>query len=163
MSEEDPRAEDTQPYRAPSTSVGSGGDSHVTEGGLSSGVILHLRQTRPWVLVLSSLGLIACALTLVAAGVTMVAAIAFGGALPVFLTSSMALATGVLWLVPTTFLRRYAQRIGELVRQPCHPRLERAMKTQRLFWLSAGIVTLLHIGLTLVVPVLLRLVVGGAW
>lgn len=126
-------------------------------GGATSGVsartIHHLRQTRPWVLLLSILGLVVTGLLAIGAVVMGVMGFSAGrggsafGAAGLFVYLLLA----ALCFFPSWFLLRFSSRISGLLARGQHADLEAAMGAQKTFWQLTGIIVLvvfiLYVGL----------------
>lgn len=153
------------PYAAPGAPGGGG----VSSPDVPLGAVEALRGTRPWVLLFSILGFLFTAL-LVLGGL---ASLLGGGAMfvsepgatagPAGMMVGLALVyllMGLLYLLPSLYLYRYASRIAHLGEGGGATALVDALEQQRRFWRLAGIVVLVGVvvyGLIVVVAI----VVGG--
>jgi hypothetical protein len=125
----------------------------------NAGVILIMRKTHPWVLLLSVVGFINGGI-LVLLAVASWAGIESGRAGtppgPALLLYPL---MGLLWFVPSFYLYKYARRIHTFVAQGHQVQLESALEAQRTFWKFLGIVALVVIVLT-AVAVALAIAIG---
>lgn len=124
----------------------------TSNGAVSAASVQALRGTRPWVLFLAILGILATVLMLLA-GVGMFAVQGFTGTMP---SSSMTagmlqlmavayMVFGFLYVYPTIKLFKYSGAISALSRTGDVRDLERALDHQRGFWKFAGIMAILAI------------------
>lgn len=116
----------------------------------SEPVIESLRQTRPWVLLFSTVGFIGA--TIVSVVGFFQAAFAFSQGSPQKAGESMGAAIvtllfGVLYFFPSLYLLRYAGRIRDLARTQRVADLEAALSAQKSFWRFCGIVATLLLAL----------------
>jgi hypothetical protein len=140
------------PYRPPATAPAapyayppSGPSPEVSEGAIEA-----LRQTRPWVTLMSVVCFILAGLMVIAAFI-MFAAGAVAGAVTAKMPFPMA-ALGIVYLpfaflyvYPGMKLWTYASAIGRLLTSRATPDLDSALLQQKSFWKYAGIMTLLCI------------------
>jgi hypothetical protein len=148
--------EDVNPYQAPSPGLFSSRPpsyfSAQAEAGVTPKVVDMLAKTQPWVRFLSVLGFIGFALLLLLAfGMVMLAV--SGGNSPGVLAAIYAV-FGVLYLIPSIFLSRFASDIARLRSSLRVEDLEDALQSQKSFWKFAGIATLIMIVLYALILVL---------
>lgn len=139
---ESPFAESHNPYAAPA--AGSSGE-HAELA--TPAVVQALHQTRPWVIFLSVLGCLGSGLMMIGAvvgGAAMASRQGFGGEIAIMLVYGV---MGVLYLVPSFFLFRYGQRIGEFVHDPSGERLGAALEAQKSFWKFVGVLMAIILGI----------------
>jgi hypothetical protein len=124
------------PYQSPpSSGDGLRGDLDLSS---SSTIVLLLSQTRPWVRFLSILGFLASALMLGAGCV--VAAILMARGRPLEATMGLGYVVGaILYIVPSLYLYRYADRIRDLETGKTPEALASALAAQKSFWRFVGI------------------------
>ncbi len=139
------------PYRPPASEVGgpSSGLSGEGAGSITPGIIEALRQTRPWVLFIAVMILIACGLMLLIGVVTMMA----GSFLATEASPVGGLAIGLVYLVmaalylyPAIRLLKYSAAIKRIGDADSAHEVEQALIQQQAFWRFIGIVTLVLIG-----------------
>lgn len=120
---------------------------------ITSNVLESLRQTRPWVLFLGVLGIIAAVLlVLVAIGMMAFGLIPNAGAAG--MPPGMGVGLGIVYLImailyiaPSIYLIRYAGHIKTLLASPSTVALEQALQAQKSFWRFVGICMLLVVAL----------------
>lgn len=119
-------------------------------------MIEAMRQTRPWVLLLSVLGFVgAGGMVLVGILVSVVGslgdAIASAGAFPGFgaVVGVVYIALGAIYVVPSWLLWRYAASIGRFLEGGTLDQLATAVGAQKSFWRFTGICMLVVIVLYL--------------
>jgi hypothetical protein len=118
-----------------------------------------LQQTRPWVLMFAIfyfIGVAGSAIQVVLSMLTMLA-LPVAGLLGILVSGTYAGILGYLGMA----LLRYAGACDKFFRSKKIADLETALEAQRNFWKFAGIMTLVAIGLTLLVVLLMMFVVGG--
>jgi Family of unknown function (DUF5362) len=133
------------PYAPPGSrldgpAIASGGSSD----GVSSLVLEHLKNTKPWVRLLSILGFIGAVLMLilgvvVIAGGSLVQGLTGDTGFPVAALGVIYLAAAFLYIAPSMYLWRYGKAIGVLLDSPRVRNLEEALGHQKSFWRFAGI------------------------
>lgn len=134
------------PYRPPVSDVGglSSGISGDSPG-LSPGALDALRKTRPWVLFMSVMILLACALLLLGAVGTLIVG-SFGGApgggVGVITLGVVYLIMAALYLYPATRLFRFAAAIRKVRGADQAAAVEDALRQQLAFWRFMGIVSI---------------------
>ncbi|HEX2253111.1 MAG TPA: DUF5362 family protein [Thermoanaerobaculia bacterium] len=159
------------PYAAPTRPGGyAGADSHGDFGRITAPMLTSLRETRPWVRLVSIVGFVMAALVLVM-GVFVTLAGGMGGLLgDAGMSGGVGIAVGllyvvlgVLYVVPSLYLFRYARAIGRLLDGGRGPALEEALGHQRAFWRLVGILVLIVIGLyaLILVGLLIAGLAGG--
>ncbi len=145
-------------YAAPGSVI-----TPVSQGAVSAEAVQALRQTRPWVLLISVTGLIFTCLGFLGALVFVVAGLAgFSGSSGRVGGMETAMMLGmaavyavvlVLYLYPLIKLFKYARAISALSKTGASADLENALRQQKSFWKFVGILFLL---------VIVIVVVGGA-
>lgn len=131
--------------------------------GITPRMIELLSKTRPWVLFIAILGLIATGL-LVVAGLGMAAMMAVTGGSAQ--AAGMGIGMGLLYLLfaviyffPCWFLLKYAGAIRKLVDGGGGPAMEEALDRQYAFWRLVGILTV--VTMVIYVIILIGAVVMG--
>lgn len=128
------------------------------------GIQAALAGTKPWVRLLSIVGFIAAGFMIVVGVLGAVFGTTFGDMPPgmsaVFLIYPL---MGVLYLVPSLYLFRYASRIDDYIRGGEDVQLELALGAQRSFWRFMGILcvvgfvlSVLSIMAAIAIPLVLR-------
>ena len=117
---------------------------------ITEAMLLSLRKTRPWVRLLSILGmLIALFIVAVGVGVGLAGPFLAGDKAPAaFMVGAgvFYIILGLLYLIPSLYLFRYAAAISDALKvQPRGPSVERALELQKSFWKFVGIFVLLGI------------------
>jgi uncharacterized protein DUF5362 len=113
-------------------------------------VTLPLQQTQPWVRFLAIMGFIGAGL-MVLAGVTAGVAGAATGRLETLGLMVVYPIFAVLYVFPSMFLLRYADRIKTFVASGVEQDLASAMDAQRAFWKFAAIFTIVSVVFGIVV------------
>ena len=127
------------------------------------GIQSALAGTKPWVRLVSIIGFISAGFMIlggVAGGVVGALMGRPEAAVLIFFYPLM----GLLYLVPSLYLFRFATRIGEYVQGGQEAQLELALESQRSFWKFVGILSLvgivlgvLGIAAAITIPLLLQL------
>jgi hypothetical protein len=119
-----------------------------------AGVQHALSGTKPWVRLISILGFISAGFMIVLGGLGALFGSALGemppGMSAVFLIYPV---MGVVYLVPSLYLFRYASRIGDYLRGGEEGQLQLALETQRSFWRFVGILCVVAIVLSVAMMV----------
>src|SRR5688500_18393278 len=123
---------------------------HTGEVAFTGRAFDMLRQTKPWVRLMSIVMFVIAGLTLVFGIV-----IGIGGMMSSGLRSAgfpaalgfVYIAMGLIYIAPGIYLFRYASRIALLVATRREDALEGALESQKSFWKFAGIITLVVIGI----------------
>ena len=116
-------------------------------------MMLSLRQTKPWAMLISVLGFISIALMLLfSMGTLFVFPKGAGGSsfFPGILSSIMNLLMGILYFFPALFLFKFASAIGRLLEGGGTKDMEEALINQKSFWKFAGILTLVMMGIAII-------------
>lgn len=113
-------------------------------------VTLPLQQTQPWVRFLAIMGFIGAGF-MVLAGVTAGVAGAVTGRLETLGLMVVYPIFAVLYVFPSMFLLRYADRIKTFVASGVEQDLASALDAQRAFWKFAGIFTIVSVVFGIVV------------
>lgn len=146
----------SNPYASPNAAL----DGHsAAGGGITLAIVDALRKTKGWVLLigillfigagfmlLGALGMLAASFMGGAASATMPKAIMIGGA-------AMYVVMGGLYGVLGLYLVKYSSAIGRFVVAKETAELEVALQSQQKFWLIAGIVAIVMIGMMILVMV----------
>ena len=117
-----------------------------------------LRRTKPWVRFLSIVGF-------VTAGLTILAGVGFGfvglatGQVQMLIMFGVYPVLGILYIFPSLYLYRYADRIRDFLVQGQQYELDAALEAQKSFWKFVGIFTLVCLCLY---PLILLIVIVGA-
>jgi hypothetical protein len=117
--------------------------------------VLLMRQTRPWVFLLSVVGFLAAAVSVARSIFTIAAGHETGryeGTIGMFVVL-------LFYALPAALLWRYGGRISDFLRRPDLARLDAALVAQRSFWRTVGVLGLLAL---LLVLVLVAMAVFGA-
>ena len=121
--------------------------------GLSDRAIDMLRQTKPWVRLMSVICFVFAGLMVLSGLIIAMASAAIGTrsglGLPA-MVGVLYVALGAFYLVPGIMLHRYAGRIGRLMLSNRMNDLEEALGAQKSFWKFVGIMVLVMIGLYVV-------------
>jgi hypothetical protein len=126
------------PYQSPANAVDD--LAHRLDLTSASPIVSVLRETRPWVRLFSVLGFIGSALILAGAALALVLLLLSQGALQAAV-SLVYVAMGILFIVPSIHLYRYADRIRFLEISGTPDALASALEAQKSFWRFAGIFT----------------------
>ena len=147
------------PNYAPSTAVPPGAPasrplSYATPSmdtiPLTPGSLQMLRQTRPWVAFIAGVLTVNCMLLLVlgAGGLAMASINGRHNALAPF---AIWILVGVINMIPTGYLRKFAARLRELSDSENPDSLQAALEAQKNFWHAAGILTAVVVALYAIV------------
>jgi hypothetical protein len=105
-----------------------------------------LRQTKPWVRLLSVCGFITIGLMVIGGAFNMMGfskTAAENSFIPFFLLGICNMAMGILYFFPSLFLFRFASSIGRLLDGGGTNEMEEALANQKSFWKFTGILTLI--------------------
>lgn len=128
-----------------------------------------LRQTQPWVRLISVIYFVTSAL-MIGGGITAGVVVAFvrsrtdagaAGALAAIPLLIIYPAIGLFNLIPAFLLGRFAKRSREFVASGQPRQLEDALDAQRSYWKFMGVLTI--IGMALMIIVFLVAMVAGVW
>jgi hypothetical protein len=119
------------------------------EGALTTRMIESLRQTKPWVRLMSIFGFVGAGL-MVLGGLFMILAGVLGGAAsrsmggalrgaPMVFMGVLYLLLAALYVYPSLLLFRYASAIGRALGGEAVSGVEEALETQKSFWKFLGI------------------------
>lgn len=127
------------------------------------GIQSALAGTKPWVRLVSIIGFVSAGFMILGGLAAGVVGVRLGGPEAVALIFVYPL-MGLLNLVPSLYLFRFATRIGEYVQGGQDAQLELALDSQRSFWRFVGILSLVGIVLmalgivaAIAIPALLQL------
>jgi hypothetical protein len=123
---------------------------HTGEVAFTGRAFDMLRQTKPWVRLMSIVMFVVAGLTLVFGIVIGIGGMMSSGVRSAGIPAALGfvyIAMGLLYLAPGIYLFRYASRIALLVATRREDALEGALESQKSFWKFAGIITLVVIGL----------------
>lgn len=147
------------PFEVTSDSYGdrSGTDRDASAAEVSRRTIDLLVQTKPWVRLIGVLMWIGVVLAAIATAFLIAGAV-FAGAEPGLLFMGLAYAFGtfVYWLMAKS-LTGYAKKIDNLTRSESVADLEDAMEAQKVFWKTAGIITVV----TLIIYIVILIAVAA--
>jgi hypothetical protein len=136
---------------------------------VTSSMIESLRATKPWAQLLAILGFIAAFFMVFSGlfsyiGFSQVSHRDMGGPFPFFLISLVNVLMGVLYLIPSYLLLKYATAIGRLLDGGGQHSMEQALSYQKSFWKFVGILglismvfALLGIAAAIAIPLLANL------
>src|SRR6267142_5974567 len=140
----------------------------VADNGITPGMIESLRQTKPWVRLLSILGFVGSAFMVMGGLFVITASLAgatIGGSLgrsfrgPSFLIIGILyLLFAVLYLFPSFFLFRYASAIAAMLRGETVHGMEQALAAQKTFWRFVGIMAVVVLALYVIILVVVFVV-----
>ena len=131
--------------------VSTGDDSKdQTEFKVTPSMIESLRGTRPWTLFLAILGFIAACLMTLSGLFSFVGLSAMGhhnpnSPFPLVFVALVNLLAGLLYVVPSYFLLKYATSIGGLLNFGGQNSMEKALSYQKSFWKFAGIISIISL------------------
>lgn len=111
-------------------------------------MLLSLRQTKPWVMLLSIIGFIYTGLMLIVAIVSTFVFSKFDAtsALPSSLMFTVIyILMGIVYFFPSLFLFKFASSIGSLLDGGGAAEMEAALSNQKSFWKFVGILILISI------------------
>ncbi len=141
------------------TAPGGGGDPQL------DGAAEMLRQTRPWVRLVSIMMFVGAAFMVLAGGFMMLGGAAagigteFGSAVPLAFMGMIYIAMALLYIAPATYLWQYAGRSQEFDQQRSASALTSALQAQKSFWKFCGIWILIY--LVLVIGVIGIAIIAG--
>ena len=134
-------------------------------GAFSPRLVRDMAATKPWVRFIAVLGTIGVAIIVIAGIVFLFAGASFAEATGVPLGGPL---IGLLYLIlavvagyPMVLLHQYAGKIRDFVGKPEAQELEAAVERQRTFWKTYGILSIVMIGVSLVVAVVVVVVTLG--
>lgn len=142
----------------PQSTSGSSSVPHQPKRELISDEMIEaLRETKPWVRLISIVGFV-LAVLIGLAGVRTAAESTTGigtpGRFPMFFMGLGQIGLAVLYIAPSIFLHRYSRAIdGVLTSADRAPAISEALQSQKSFWKFTGIVASMLIGVMLVVAV----------
>ena len=125
---------------------------------LSPSIARILTDTQPWARTMGILGFVTVGFMILGGLAAGVVGVATGNLQSVMLMIFYP-ALGILYIVPSMYLLRYANRIGDFVAQGHVSQLESALDAQRAFWKFVGILTIISIALS-VLAVMAAIVFG---
>jgi hypothetical protein len=143
------------PYASPAPTApygsATGGEPYRSDdrAEVSDAAVELLRQTKPWVTLLSVVAFICTALMLLG-GIGMMVAGALapqGGAAPAAALGAVYIPMSFLYIYPGLKLWSFSSSIGRLLASRSNMDLEAALGQQKSFWKFAGIVTIVMIAL----------------
>jgi len=144
-------AASSNPYQAPASSSAV----TITHDVDSEGIASALRKTRPWVMFLGILGFIGTGLMLLGGvGLTIVGLAGMGpGGPPTIAMGGMYALMAFIYIAPSLYLVRYANRIRDFLAAPSNAGLELALTAQKSFWKFVGILMVVMMGFYVIVLV----------
>ncbi|MEL6547686.1 MAG: hypothetical protein AAFQ82_23885 [Myxococcota bacterium] len=128
------------PYSAPRSELSSPAMAALpsnSQGADLSQVVRSFQETKPWLRLISIAGFLGLGL----AGIGFLAAALLGGG-PAFI-SVVTIVILIVNAVPVIQIHLYANAIDELVRTPDVAHLDAAVRRQRMFWMTIGVLFLL--------------------
>ncbi len=141
------------PYQAPTAEPDQSGAQPLEGVNVTTTMINHLRQTRPWVRFLSVLGFVTLGLILFTALSFVIAALAgadLGEGFPAVIVGIAYIGLGVVYIFPVLYLNRFAGSLRRLLAQGTVQAMEEALGHQKAFWKFVGVLTLVLIGLAVI-------------
>jgi hypothetical protein len=122
---------------------------------ITESMLLSLRQTKPWVRLLSVLGFISIGLMVISGSISLIAFFKHApdntSALPIVLLGSVCnIVLGLLYFFPSLFLFKFASSIGRLLNGGGSDEMEETLSNQKSFWKFVGILTVITIVLALI-------------
>ena len=113
-------------------------------------MIESLRATKPWTLLLAILGFVAAGFMTLSGLISFVGFTVLGhnspaGPFPFVFLALANILVGLLYIIPSYFLLKYAFSIRSLVNYGGQQAMEQALSYQKSFWKFAGILTLISI------------------
>lgn len=135
----------------------------------ATGISRVLSGTQPWVRLISILGFISAGLMIVSGVfIALFGMAAMGSGVEALALGIMYPLFGILYIVPSLYLFRYASRINDYVRGGQEIQLELALDSQRAFWKFVGVLTVIGIVIgilgivaAILVPTLIMMRGGG--
>lgn len=157
---------------APTSAAAEAEDSFFEEfpaaGGSVNATILELmKQTKPWVRLISVLLFVSAGFGVLAIGVVLLGGMMGGlgnvADTPTMLMFVFQMLSMLLYLIPAYYLFKYASAIGTLLQGGGESDLEAALGYQKSFWRFSGILTLiclvlgaLGVAAAILIPIMLR-------
>ncbi len=151
-------ANEPNPYQSPIATHGEVPVATGTKPTVTTRTVEMLAQTKPWVRFLSILGFISAGL-MVVGGLFLVLGSAVAGNAQLIVLGVVYPLMGLLYIVPSMHLYRYASRIGDLLYSRSSQNLEDALEAQKSFWRFMGI--LCAIVLALYAVIIVFFILGG--
>lgn len=129
----------------------------------AGGIAAVLAATQPWVRLVSILGFLSAALMIVSGVVAGIAGVALTGDSGMAALGLIYPLMGILYIIPSVYLFKYASRIADYVRGGQEIQLEMALDSQRSFWKFVGVLAvvsivlmILGIAAAILIPAFLR-------
>jgi hypothetical protein len=120
----------------------------VAPAPLSPSIARILKETQPWARAMGIFGFISVAFMILGGLAAGIVGIATGNLQSVMLMIIYPV-LGILYIVPSMFLVRYANRIRDFVGQGHVSQLEAALDAQRAFWKFVGVLTIISVALSI--------------
>jgi hypothetical protein len=115
---------------------------------LSPSIARILQDTQPWARTMGIMGFIIVGFMILGGLAAGIVGIATGNLQSVMLMVIYPV-LGILYIVPSMYLVRYANRIRDFVAQGHVSQLESALDAQRAFWKFVGVLTIISIALSI--------------
>jgi hypothetical protein len=117
---------------------------------LSPSIAKILKDTQPWARTMGIMGFISVGFMILGGLAAGIVGFATGNVQSVMLMIVYPV-LGVLYIVPSMYLVRYANRIRDFVAQGHVSQLESALDAQRAFWKFVGVLTIISIALSILI------------
>jgi hypothetical protein len=117
---------------------------------LSPAIAKILKDTQPWARTMGILGFVSVAFMILGGLAAGIVGIATGNLQSVMLMIIYPV-LGIVYIVPSMYLMRYANRIRDFVAQGHASQLESALDAQRGFWKFVGVLTIVSIAVSILV------------
>src|SRR5688500_12607347 len=117
---------------------------------LSPSIARILKDTQPWARTMGFLGFVSVAFMILGGLAAGIVGIATGNLQSVMLMILYPV-LGILYIVPSMYLVRYANRIRDFVAEGHVAQLESALDAQRAFWEFVGVLTIMSIALSILI------------
>ena len=141
----DEPAPSQNPYQTPQGMAVSM-DAGSAEGKMD-GAANMLRQTKPWVRLMSVMMFIGSAFMVLGGSFVMIASVAGPTVGVTTVVGIVYVAMAFIYIVPAVYLWKYAARIDTFVRQRTAGTLTSALEAQKSFWRFVGIAMLVILGI----------------
>lgn len=121
--------------------------------GITEPMILSLRQTKPWVKIMSIIGFISMGFMVIAGAINMFTFSKLSSEttpLPIVFIGVINILMGLLYFFPSLYLYKFSASISRLLEGGGLVEMEEALTNQKSFWKFVGILTLIMFGFALV-------------
>lgn len=122
----------------------SGSYNPSTSFRITEPMLLSLRQTKPWVRLLSIVGFLSIGFVVIAGIAKIILISKFStvkGLFPLYMCAVSYILIGMLYFFPSLFLFKFASSIGRLIDGGGATEMEEALSNQKAFWIYIGILT----------------------